>query len=185
MNHQMNHSLTVALLPVVWVIALGACTATAIPVPTVAPPPPITPTRAPSMPTPAPTLGMSSTQVSGKDGMTLLYVPAGEFKMGAASSDTQANSDEKPQHTVYLDAFWIDQTEVTNAMYAKCEKAGVCRAPSAGYYGDPKFDNAPVTSVDWNDATAYCQWAGRNLPTEAQWEKAARGPSTGSGDDRL
>ena len=91
--------------------------------------PTATPTRVP--PTATPTLGIGSRQVSDKDGMTLLYVPAGEFKMGAASSDTQASANEKPQHTVYLDAFWIDQTEVTNAMYAKCVKAGACQAPES------------------------------------------------------
>jgi eukaryotic-like serine/threonine-protein kinase len=144
-----------------------------------------TPT-APATPTPRaatpPTLDIGSTQVSDKDGMTLLYIPAGEFLMGAAESDKQAFDNEKPQHKVYLDAFWIDQTEVTNAMYAKCMKAGVCHAPSSiqsstrtSYYGNPQFDTYPVVYVDWNDATAYCQWAGGDLPTEAQWEKAARG----------
>ena len=129
--------------------------------------------------------------VSAKDGMILLSVPAGEFTMGAAISDTQASDDERPPHTVYLDAYWIDRTEVTNAMYAKCVKAGACQAPSStksftrnSYYGTPQFDNYPVVQVSWNDATAYCQWAGGDLPTEAQWEKAARGPSTGSGDQR-
>ena len=124
----------------------------------------------------------ASSQVSEKDGMTLLYVPAGEFTMGAASSDTQASDDEKPSHTVYLDTFWIDQTEVTNALYAKCVAAGKCQAPPStgsntrsSYYGTSQFANYPVIKVSWNDAQAYCQWAGGDLPTEAQWEKAARG----------
>jgi serine/threonine-protein kinase len=132
-------------------------------------------------------LGIGSTQVSDKDGMTLLYVPAGEFKMGAASSDTQATAPEKPQHTVDLDAFWIDQTDVTNAMYAQCVKAGGCQAPSPiksytrdSYYGNTQFDNYPVIYISWTDAKSYCQWAGGDLPTEAQWEKAARGT-----DDRI
>ena len=91
-------------------------------------------------------------------------------------------SDEQPVHTVYLDSFWIDQTDVTNAMYAKCVKAGVCTQPASqssytrsGYYGNFEFDNYPVIYVDWNKADTYCKWAGRQLPTETQWEKAARG----------
>ncbi len=142
--------------------------------------PPPGPTRAPTV-TPA-IMVPASSQVSEKDGMTLLYVPAGEFTMGAASSDTQASDDEKPSHTVYLDTFWIDQTEVTNALYAKCVAAGKCQAPPStgsntrsSYYGTSQFANYPVIKVSWNDAQAYCQWAGGDLPTEAQWEKAARG----------
>ncbi len=121
-----------------------------------------------------------STQISSVDGMTMVYVPEGNFLMG--SPDDVGDPDEHPQHTVYLDAYWIDQTEVTNAMYEKCVTAGACAAPSdnssnthGSYYGNSEFDSYPVIRVSWNQANAYCHWAGRELPTEAQWEKAARG----------
>lgn len=116
--------------------------------------------------------------VSEKDGMVLVYVPEGEFTMGSDAGGT----DEQPVHQVYLDAFWIDQTEVTNFMYAKCAEDGDCDSPVStrsytrdSYYGNPEFANYPALYVDWNQANAYCKWAGRELPTEAQWEKAARG----------
>jgi formylglycine-generating enzyme required for sulfatase activity len=125
------------------------------------------PTNTP-LATTTPTLGIGSTW-TGIDGMTLLYVPEGEFIMG--SNDGAPN--EKPVHTVYLDAYWIDQTEVTDAMYKVCVQSGKCAKPSsADYYG---FTNYPVVNVNWNDAASYCSWAGRRLPTEAEWEKAARG----------
>ncbi|MHC1740667.1 MAG: formylglycine-generating enzyme family protein [Anaerolineaceae bacterium] len=125
-------------------------------------------------------LGIGSTQISVKDGMVLVYVPAGEFLMGALEG--KGNPDEHPQHTVTLDAFWIDQTEVTNGKYALCVADKACTAPSVAtsltrdaYYGNPSYDNYPVVYVHWSDAEDYCTWAGRRLPTEAEWEKAARG----------
>lgn len=100
---------------------------------------------------------------------------------------------EKPVHTVYLDAFWIDQYEVTNKQYQACVDAGTCEPPSSAssythpsYYGNSEFDNYPVLYVSWDKANRYCEvWAGGDLPTEAQWEKAVRGPSTGSGTERI
>ena len=119
----------------------------------------------------SPTSGIGSTLVSEKDGMVMVYVPAGDFEMG----DNNARSEEQPAHTVYLDAYWIDQTEVTNAMYALCVADGVCNMPGSIYYEDTTYANHPVVNVSWYDAEDYCTWAGRELPTEAQWEKAARG----------
>ena len=131
---------------------------------------------------PSGTLGVGSTIISNNDGMKLLYVPAGNFLMGSTDADPNAQPNEKPQHAVYLDAFWIDQTDVTNAMYSKCVNAGVCNQPTelnsstySNYYGNSEFDNYPVMNITWYMANTYCKWVGRQLPTEAQWEKVARG----------
>lgn len=135
----------------------------------------VPPTSTPA-PTVVPTLGVSSTMTA-DDGMTLAYVPGGEFMMGS-----EADEDEQPLHSVTLSPYWIDQTEVTNAMYLKCVDAGACQPPISvashardNYFYNPDFSNYPVVFVSWVYANDYCTWAGRRLPTEAEWELAARG----------
>ena len=115
--------------------------------------------------------------ITGAHGETLMYVPEGEFTMG--SKDFL----DAPVHTVYLDAYYIDQFEVTNKQYLACVDAGKCEPPSSknsrthpSYYGNSEFDNYPVLYINWDKAKRYCEvWTGGDLPTEAQWEKAARG----------
>lgn len=112
----------------------------------------------------------SSTQA-----MTQVQVSAGTFAMGCnASADAECQSDEKPEHMVELEAFAIDMTEVTQAQYALCFQAGKCSLPYCTW-NPCSAPDLPIACVYREQAVAYCAYVGETLPTEAQWEKAARG----------
>jgi formylglycine-generating enzyme required for sulfatase activity len=123
-----------------------------------------------------------------RDGTAQVFVPAGVFTMGATPFVHE--SDEEPAHPVYLDSFWLDRYVATNLEYRECVEAQACAPPSKisgflpgvtkveDYFTNPAYDDFPVVNLAYADAQAYCAFRNKRLPTEAEWEKAARGTET-------
>jgi len=155
------------------------------------------PTEAPTRaPTQAPTAIQD--EITDAQGVPMRLVPAGEFTMGGTADTAYSEcqklyiggtcdrswfTDEEPAHTVYLDDFYMDKYEVSNAAYRDCVNTGACQPPTdtssytrTSYYGNSSYDDYPVLYVTWDMANTYCEWRGGRLPTEAEWEKTARGP---------
>jgi eukaryotic-like serine/threonine-protein kinase len=143
-----------------------------------------TPTEPEPIRTEMPIATPTESAIISADGATWVFIPAGEFLMGSnPDPDPQKFwGAEAPQHPVYLKEYWIYQTEVTNVMYRACVDAQACPQPlklssrtRPDYFTNPLYDDYPVIYVTQPAASTYCRWIGGRLPTEAEWEKAARG----------
>ena len=152
----------------------ATATETAVP-PTATPEP--TATEIPPTNTPEPTATPQPTvlpnEIVDAHNVSMVLVPSGEFFMGADDDQVAA----MPRHIIYLDAFYIDVFEVSQTRYKECLEAGGCEltAGTGELLNRPVWDEHPMMDINWYDAQEYCEWRGGSLPTEAQWEKAARG----------
>jgi formylglycine-generating enzyme required for sulfatase activity len=132
------------------------------------------PDAAPDTPAPAPDAAPAPPDAAPEPSLQMVLVPAGPFWMGCAQGDNTCRFDAYPGRTVELSAFEIDVHETTQAEWAACVEAGACPLPQA-HYTPEATPRAAVRNITWAQAAAYCAWRGARLPTEAEWEKAARG----------